>query len=360
MRIGNDVGNGRYTKVGRRENQVGAARIDDDNTVGAAGVRDDQRIAVRADVIGQRINICGNKIQRSRGVGDGDRRQTVVKIIVRRDNAVGRDKSNLVEICPARNAGAVIAVKVYFADDIMSGRNARERVSSVRASGQSAGHNRLARVGNAVAVHVLHQINFHIRKIGFADIVRAVAVRVIPHRTADGGIDRRRGNVIEEVRIRGRRQSGKVEREPIICWRAARVTGQICFHHDVMSGVQIQQFIITIAVRRDDLHERAGRAGSGRVSVKLQRDIRQTRITISENAALINIIVNVAVDGCRRGGDADGAQSRRHGVAVDVRRVIHRSRVVRRTTLTNDFHRHVIRDGRARDERGRTREVCPN
>ena len=63
-----------------------------------------------------------------------------------------------------------------------------------------------------------------------------------------------------------------------------------------------------------------------------------------------------------RGGSVnpDGAGGRRHRVAVDVRGVIHRGRVVRRRALADHRHRHVIRDARARRERDRAGEVRPD
>ena len=93
----------------------------------------------------------------------------------------------------------------------MTRRNGGEGIIST-GIGQDAGCHRLAGISNAIAVHVLHQINGDIGEVGFADIVRAVAVGVIPHRAVDGGIQRRSGEIVKKVCIGERGQIGDVKR----------------------------------------------------------------------------------------------------------------------------------------------------
>ena len=83
----------------------------------------------------------------------------------------------------------------------MAGRDAGEGIIAVRIR-VDAGDYRLARISEAVGVHVLNKVNFNVGNARLANIVGAVAIGVIPHRAADGGIQRRGGNVLEEIRIR--------------------------------------------------------------------------------------------------------------------------------------------------------------
>ena len=62
MTVANGVGDGGRTAVGRRESDVGAARINDTDSAGGDDIGDGQCIAIVICVVDQRINQCRQEI----------------------------------------------------------------------------------------------------------------------------------------------------------------------------------------------------------------------------------------------------------------------------------------------------------
>ena len=166
---------------------------------------------------------------------------------------------------------------------------------------------------------------------------------------------------MEEVDIGDRRQVREVEGKLAVQRRAAGVAGQDRFHEDIFSDIQIQQLVITIHVGGEYLHQRGGIAvGIG--GIELERDAGQAGVVGVIDAGMVGggVAVNMAVDRSCRGIDTDGAGGSRHGIAIDVRGVVHRGGVVRRAALTDDFHCDVVSDDGIRRERRRVGEVRPD
>ena len=302
--IADGVNDGTRTAVGRREGEVGAAGIDDGDAAGDDDIGDGQQIVVGAEVIGHRVNRGGHEIQRRVRVVDGGGRQAVEETVVVGNHAVGGDEDQLAVRPALRITAAVIAVRQRLTDDVIAGGDAGEGKVAVGVGQDTASH-RFAHVRNAVAVHIRYEFNHQVRDVGFPDVVGAIAVRVIPHLTVDGGIQIRRRNVIKEVVVvcGGQRREG--DGPAVVGRQPTGVAGQIGFHHDITVGAQVKQFVVAVRRRGGELQERAGRAAAG-IGVKSDSDAGQRNIADINNAVGVDVIINVAGDGARRRDHAGG------------------------------------------------------
>ena len=361
MCVNDGIRDGHGADIRGREGQVGAARIDGQNAAGSRGVGNGKSVAVGAKVVGQRVNHDRREIHRRIGIIHRHRRKTIKEIIIGRDDAVRGNKGDLIVIRSLRIAGAVIAERIRLADDIMAGRDAEEGIIAGGIRGRAA-HQWLAKVSLPVRVHVLEQLDRNVDDVGFADVVGAVTVGVTPHDTVDGGVDVRRRLIVEEVDIVGGRQCRQVDGPLITGRRGAVKSGQMIFHDDVVTDVEVQEFVIAAAVRGGDLHQSAVTriAVAIRIGVKLERHAGEREIAGGEDAIGVHVIVNVTGDGACGRGHADGARRGRHWIAEKIRGEIHRGGIVGRIALADHFHRHVIGDDGVGRESQRIGEVRPD
>ena len=69
-------------------------------------------------------------------------------------------------------------------ESIVAWGNTGEVVISINI-GQNTTNHRLASISQAIRVHVLHKINGNIGQTGFASIICAIAIGIVPYRTAN-------------------------------------------------------------------------------------------------------------------------------------------------------------------------------
>ena len=361
MRVRNRIVDRATVRIRRRKSQIGIAGIDGNRAARGRNNGDRKRIAVRTDVVRQRINRDRHQVESRVRIIHRNRQQAVEETVVRGNDAIGGDQADLVVVRRLRIACAVIAKGINLTNHIVSGRDPGKGIISVCICGDAV-QNWLADISDSVCIHILHKFNRDVGYAHLAGIVGAERIDVVPHRPAEGGIKNRSRLVLEKVVVCNGGQRGQTKWQAAVCRCAADISRQYRGHHDIFALNQIEQFIITVRIAGRRLNQNAVRriAVAVRIRKQFQGNIGQANIPVRENTALVDVIVNITIDrsGCR--GNTDGARCDRHRISENIRRIIRDRRVVRGTALPHHLHRDVIGDAGVRHQRHWTCQVRPN